>query len=477
MKRKSIFLIITLILLLTTVLSGCSGSGSGSGSGETEPETVTERQSEGTEEVEGTVEEEVDWASKAVTDFSQETTITIQHEWGADLTSVLMKPIEDKLKAEGKNITVNWIQGSADSVALQELNASGVVPDIIYTSVGVSGLQELGMIEPIDDYMKIYEMDTSLIDPSVMSLLRSYDEKGSVIGVPTFADTFTLFYNKEIFDMFGVPYPTDHMTWDETIDLAKKLTGERNGIQYRGLSIGHKNSVTNDTLAPLKALTSNFVDPETDEVILTKEPAVTKYFELMKKFYSIPGLYERDPEKQASFFANGTAAMLVSWPTYMEWGIPEEVRANTNAVLVPIWGGEDMFTPPTQAHMFILNKYSENKDAAFQWMKEEVSEDMQTYFSANGFPTVLKSPEAIETFGSEKQQVYEGQNVKAYFPENARVLEGRKSEYQKMAEDFIVEKLPEFANSDMNIAEFLRKVEEELEIKIKEEKLKVEQAG
>lgn len=461
MKKKSLILIITFVLMLATLLSGCTGDDSEA----KESGTVAEEQAE------GTTEEEVDWKSKAVTDFNEETTITIQHEWGSDLTSVLMKPIEDKLKAEGKNITVNWIQGSADSVSLQELNASGVVPDIIYSSIGVSALQELDMVEPIDDYMKIYEMDTSLIDPSVMSLLRSYDEKGSVIGVPTFADTFTLFYNKEIFDMFGVPYPTDNMTWDETIELAKKLTGERNGVQYRGLEIGYNNSVSSDSLAPLKEITSNFVDPETDEVLLTKDPDITRYFELMKKFYSIPGLYERDPEKQASFYASGTAAMLVSWPTYMEWGISEEVRANTNAVFAPIWGGEDQFTAPTQAHMFIMNKYSENKDAAFQWMKEEVSEDIQKYFSANGFPTVLKSPEVIATFGSEKD-IYEGQNVKAYFPENARILEGRKSQYQKLAEDFIVEKLSEFANSDMNIAEFLRKVEEELTIMIDEEKLK-----
>ncbi|MFC7680450.1 ABC transporter substrate-binding protein [Paenibacillus sp. GCM10028914] len=474
MKRKSIFLIITFMFMLTTILSGCSGGDSEA----KEPEVVSEAQSEvTTEEVEGVQEEEEDWTSKAVTDFSDETIITIQHEWGSDLTSELMKPIEEKLKAEGKNITVEWIQGGADSVSLQELNASGVIPDIIYTSIGIAGLQELDMVEPIDDYMKIYEMDTSKIDQSVISLLRSYDDKGSMIGVPTFADTFTLFYNKEIFDLFGVNYPTDHMTWDETIELAKKLTGERNGVQYRGLELGYRNSTTNDTLAPLKELTSNFVDPETDEVILTKDPNITRYFEFMKKFYSIPGIYERDPEKQGSFYAGGTAAMLLSWPTFMEWGIPEEVRANTNAVLVPIWGGEDKFTPPTQAHMYILNKYSENKDAAFQWMMEEVSEDIQMYFSGKGFPTVLKSPEVIATFGSEKQEVYEGQNVQAYFPDIARVLEGRKSQYQRLAENLVTEKLSEFANSDMNIAEFLRKVEEELDIKIKEEKLKQEQAG
>lgn len=469
MKKKSIFLIITFVFMLTTLLSGCTGNDSV----EKEQEVTIAAEPAGTKE-EDTQEEAEDWTSKAVTDFSKETTITIQHEWGLDQIGSLMQPIEDKLKAEGKNITVKWIQGNSTSEALQELNASGVIPDIIYSSKGIDGLRELGMVEPIDDLMKIYEMDETSINPSVVSLIRSYDDKGSMVGVPTFSDTLTLFYNKEIFDMFGVPYPTDHMTWDETFELAKKLTGERNGVTYRGLEMGNTNSVTSEALLPLQEIITNVVDPETDEVLLTKEPAVTKYFELMKKFYSIPGMYERDPEKQASFFAGGTAAMLVSWPTYLEWGIPETIRPNTDSVLVPIWGGEDQFARPTKAHMYVLNKYSEQKDAAFQWMKEVVAEDMQMKFSAAGYPTVLNSPEAIATFGSEKD-IYEGKNVKSYFPSNARIIEGRISNYQRMADGMITEKLKDFANSDMNIAEFLRKLEEELEIKIKEEKQKKEE--
>jgi multiple sugar transport system substrate-binding protein len=461
MKKKSIFLIITFVFLLTTILSGCSGNNETEVASTDPVETTETRQ-------------DADETSKAVVDFSKETTITIQHEWGLDQIAPLMQPIEDKLKAEGKNIKVKWIQGLPTSEALQELNASGVIPDIIYTSKGIDGLKELGMIEPIDELSKIYGMDISSINPSVVSLFRSFDDQGSMIGVPTFADTYTLFYNKEIFDMFGVPYPTEHMTWDETFELAKKMTGERDGVTYRGLEMGWKNSVTDDTLAPLKELTTNVVDPVTDEVLLTSEPAVTRYFELMKKFYSIPGLYERNPDKQSSFFASGTAAMLVSWPTFMEWGIPENVRANTKSVLVPIWGGADQSAPPTSAHMYVLNKYSENKDAAFQWMKEVVAEDMQMKFSAAGYPTVLKNPEVIATFGSEKE-IYDGQNVKSYFPENARILEGKRSKWQKMAEGMMTESLARFANSDMNIAEYLRKLQEELDIKIKDEKLKKEQ--
>ena len=85
-------------------------------------------------------------------------------------------------------------------------------------------------------------------------------------------------------------------------------------------------------------------------------------------------------------------------------------------------------------------------------MKEVVAEDMQMEFSA-------RVSDGIEESGSyrgirRRKGYLRRQNVKAYFPENARVIEGRKSQYQRLAEGMITEKLKDFANSDMNIAEF-----------------------
>ncbi|KRG11740.1 hypothetical protein ACA29_15285 [Lederbergia galactosidilytica] len=47
-----------------------------------------------------------------------------------------------------------------------------------------------------------------------------------------------MYYNKDIFDMVGEPYPEVGLTWPEAVELARKLTIERDGVQYRGLDIG-----------------------------------------------------------------------------------------------------------------------------------------------------------------------------------------------------------------------------------------------
>jgi multiple sugar transport system substrate-binding protein len=47
---------------------------------------------------------------------------------------------------------------------------------------------------------------------------------GHQYGVPYAADPRLFFYNKEIFDQAGIPYPTEAWTWDYFMGLAKKLT-------------------------------------------------------------------------------------------------------------------------------------------------------------------------------------------------------------------------------------------------------------
>ena len=47
---------------------------------------------------------------------------------------------------------------------------------------------------------------------------------GKVYGMPVRTDQYVLFYNKDIFDAAGVPYPDDDMTWTEFEDLALQLT-------------------------------------------------------------------------------------------------------------------------------------------------------------------------------------------------------------------------------------------------------------
>lgn len=71
------------------------------------------------------------------------------------------------------------------------------------------------------DLIKRHNIDLSRFEPSIISALEKMSG-GGLYGLPLYNDRMALYYNKDIFDKFGVPYPKDGMTWDEVIELSIK---------------------------------------------------------------------------------------------------------------------------------------------------------------------------------------------------------------------------------------------------------------
>lgn len=88
----------------------------------------------------------------------------------------------------------------------------------------------------IADVKPFLDTDTTYpLDNYLEGIMNVYTIGGKVYGVPTWCLTMWLFYNKNLFDEAGVDYPTDETTWDEHVEMAKKLTkteGDGNITQY-----------------------------------------------------------------------------------------------------------------------------------------------------------------------------------------------------------------------------------------------------
>lgn len=59
--------------------------------------------------------------------------------------------------------------------------------------------------------------------------LQAYTYHEKLYGLPLRGSTITCFYNKDLFDRYGVPYPTDDWTWEELLEKAQKLTIDEDG--------------------------------------------------------------------------------------------------------------------------------------------------------------------------------------------------------------------------------------------------------
>src|SRR5699024_10668784 len=131
-----------------------------------------------------------------------------------------------------------YVSGSSND--LEEVLAKGIVPDI-FRVVNIDHadhrIAEYDMDFALDDLIEQFNFDLDAIDPALVQFLRNQNPEGKITALPYNKTVWATFYNKDIFDTFDVPYPTDGMTWNEMPDLAKQVTGERNRVQYRGLSV------------------------------------------------------------------------------------------------------------------------------------------------------------------------------------------------------------------------------------------------
>lgn len=120
--------------------------------------------------------------------------------------------------------------------------STGVGPDLFDSdaSRGLQSFVESGVAEDITEAAKAGGFGKDQMWPGLEEGLFI---NGRQYAYPGNAGTTVLIYNKNIFDDFKVPYPTENMTWDECFDLAKRVTrlGTRQDETVYGLiSVGYQ---------------------------------------------------------------------------------------------------------------------------------------------------------------------------------------------------------------------------------------------
>jgi len=111
---------------------------------------------------------------------------------------------------------------------LEYMIVAGIPPD-------VSGIEQpnlpkfvhLGAVEPLDEWIR----NDPEFDPSVFfpQCLDEANWNGIQYGIPDNWSTVCLFYNKDLFDKYGVDYPTREWTREDLVAAARKLTHDFDG--------------------------------------------------------------------------------------------------------------------------------------------------------------------------------------------------------------------------------------------------------
>jgi len=103
--------------------------------------------------------------------------------------------------------------------------AGGTAPDVFF--VGSRSYRDLVKRNVLLDLTPYFEQEYQLTD-FVPSDREKMSIDGKIYGISSCIVVPQLYYNKDLFDAAGLPYPpsnpADAWTWDEFVEVAKKLT-------------------------------------------------------------------------------------------------------------------------------------------------------------------------------------------------------------------------------------------------------------
>ncbi len=110
-------------------------------------------------------------------------------------------------------------------------------PDVLQVPLFlIDDLANEGIIKPLDEWIK---RDNYPMDDFHEPVIRTIREAGAgtLYGLSPYFETMALFYNKTLFDQFGLKPPTDQMTWKEILQLAARFNGkDAEGMPIYGLT-------------------------------------------------------------------------------------------------------------------------------------------------------------------------------------------------------------------------------------------------
>jgi multiple sugar transport system substrate-binding protein len=301
-----------------------------------------------------------------------------------------------------------------DMKALEKLIVSGETPDIIYSAPGsLTVMKTLQLSTDLTPYIKEHKFDLGRLEDSSIKAVQSYSEAGKLDFLPAYAIGGALYYNKDIFDKFAVPYPKDSMTWEDAYVIAQKLSRVDNGITYRGIDISP------DFLLQNNHYSYPFIDGKTGQALVNTE-GWKKWFEKMKAFYEIPNnkitnQFTGIKPNQDLFIKDKTLAMFVFQQLWLVDLIESEKQGlRWDLVSIPTFTDKPNTGIQKNVNFYTIPPTSKHKDEAFAVIAELLSDELQMSASRSGELSILKNPKVKEVFAQDLKST-SPKNYNAFF--------------------------------------------------------------
>ncbi|MFC0210867.1 ABC transporter substrate-binding protein [Paenibacillus chartarius] len=321
---------------------------------------------------------------------------------------IFQKQIGDYIRKKFPDITVKHIAWDNPGRQYKDLIAAGTIPDIIMDDTRMNVQRYIidnDLHYDMTELIKKYNFDTSKFNPAHMAQMRNLTPDGKLYGLPFYNNDYVLFYNKDIFDKFGVDYPRDGMTYDEIYELAKRLTRVEGEITYKGFSQhpGHYLNFNQLSLSPLS---------RTEDKADLSAPGWKLLVDNMRRFYEIPA---NQFDTVETFASKPSLAMAVASVSDHVVKFHEANKSlNYDFVSVPSFPDAPGIKYQPNVYSMYITKQSTKKDLAFQVIAALLSEEHQIELAKEGVIGPLETEAIKSAFGQNLPQL-QGKNIQSVF--------------------------------------------------------------
>ncbi len=294
--------------------------------------------------------------------------LVIWESYNDEEHAIFMEIVDSFQQKTGIKVEVQRIPFNGMEQKLLTALASKTNPDIARVDYAfVATLATKNAAVPIDD-----SIAERLKDELVKAAFYSNYLDGKFYGIPDQTNCLALFYNKKIFAEKGIANPP--RTWDEFIEIGKKITDEKKGIY----AFGMHNSLW-WTFPFFYAYGAKFLSDDMKKCLLDSPEAIAGFslkVDLYRKHHIEAGAWQAGAVPPEMGFQNGKYAMILNGP----WAVKTLKQAGIDfgVSLIPA-GPYGSATTVGGTNMVILNK--NKKDIAMKFLLYLVSPEVQAMWA------------------------------------------------------------------------------------------------
>lgn len=322
------------------------------------------------------------------------------------------KPLTDSFmkKTPGIDVRLLGFPGEGYYEKISAMYAGGTPPDVLWINTKAAEFASRGLLLDLTPYVE-RDKEEMVLSDIYPQLLEACKYKGRYYWFPVNVNADIMFYNKTLFDEAKVPYLDENTTYDDFVDIAKKLTRDTDGdgrIDQYGVWVY---KVADWILGHVLRWGGDVFDSEVSRCLIDSPEnieAIQWYVDLLKTHKVVPSAATLESQSDISMFMSGRLGMFhCGW--YVSSLFKKGKALDWDVAPVPKHPGRPRITYGGMNY-FLISKTTKAPEAAWALVKHVTSVEGQTYFMENGFDMAVR------------KQVTERMSEIVTFPEHRQVV-------------------------------------------------------